>query len=126
MFQIVSRIVTACEGPRPWRFPACSSWPTGACPLRAAVAVQKNDIGIEADLAQVVQALRLLLDAVDDDVKPIGAANYLTIEQGLRQAAPGRECRSCPSHQQAGHLAWSPVALGRPARSQQPQESDTG
>ncbi|WP_197149263.1 hypothetical protein [Synechococcus sp. CBW1108] len=34
----------------------------------------KNDIASEADLA--------LHDAVDDDVAAIGAANYLTIEQG--------------------------------------------
>jgi shikimate dehydrogenase len=60
----------------------------------------KNDIASEADLALAVQALRPLgyrgvgitvpykvaviplLDAVDDDVTAIGAANYLTIEQG--------------------------------------------
>ncbi len=60
----------------------------------------KNDIASEADLALAVQALRPLgyrgvgitvpykvaviplLDAVDDDVAAIGAANYLTIEQG--------------------------------------------
>ena len=60
----------------------------------------KNDIASEADLALAVQALRPLgyrgvgitvpykvaviplLDAVDDDVTAIGAANYLTIELG--------------------------------------------
>jgi shikimate dehydrogenase len=60
----------------------------------------KNDIANEADLALAVQALRPLgyagmcitvpwkvavmqmLDAVDDDVKAIGAANYMTIEDG--------------------------------------------
>jgi shikimate dehydrogenase len=60
----------------------------------------KNDIANEADLAMAVQALRPLgyagmcitvpwkvavmhmLDAVDDDVKAIGAANYMTIEDG--------------------------------------------
>ncbi len=60
----------------------------------------KNDIASEADLALAVRALRPLgyrgvgitvpykvaviplLDAVDDDVTAIGAANYLTIEQG--------------------------------------------
>jgi shikimate dehydrogenase len=60
----------------------------------------KNDIANEADLALAVQALRPLgyrgvgitvpykvaviplLDEVDDDVKAIGAANYLTIEAG--------------------------------------------
>jgi shikimate dehydrogenase len=60
----------------------------------------KNDIASEADLALAVQALRPLgyrgvgitvpwkvavmplLDAVDDDVRAIGAANYLTIEDG--------------------------------------------
>jgi shikimate dehydrogenase len=60
----------------------------------------KNDIASEADLALAVQALRPLgyrgvgitvpwkvavmplLDAVDDDVRAIGAANYLTIEEG--------------------------------------------
>jgi len=60
----------------------------------------KNDIASEADLALAVQALRPLgyrgvgitvpykvaviplLDAVDDDVRAIGAANYLTIEAG--------------------------------------------
>jgi shikimate dehydrogenase len=60
----------------------------------------KNDIASEADLALAVKALRPLgyrgvgitvpykvaviplLDAVDDDVRAIGAANYLTIEDG--------------------------------------------
>jgi shikimate dehydrogenase len=60
----------------------------------------KNDIANEADLALAVAALRPLgyrgmaitvpwkvaviplLDAVDDDVRAIGAANYMTIEQG--------------------------------------------
>jgi shikimate dehydrogenase len=60
----------------------------------------KNDIANEADLALAVQALRPLgyrgmaitvpwkvaviplLDAVDDDVRAIGAANYMTIEAG--------------------------------------------
>ncbi|MEB3266260.1 MAG: shikimate dehydrogenase [Cyanobacteriota bacterium] len=60
----------------------------------------KNDIANEADLALAVRALAPLgyrgmgitvpykvaviplLDAVDDDVRAIGAANYLTIEQG--------------------------------------------
>ena len=60
----------------------------------------KNDIANEADLALAVKALRPLgyqgvgitvpykvaviplLDAVDDDVRAIGAANYLTIEEG--------------------------------------------
>ncbi len=60
----------------------------------------KNDIANAADLALAVQALRPLgyrgvgitvpykvavipmLDAVDDDVRAIGAANYLTIEAG--------------------------------------------
>jgi shikimate dehydrogenase len=60
----------------------------------------KNDIASEADLALAVKALAPLgyrgmgitvpykvavmplLDAVDDDVRAIGAANYLTIEQG--------------------------------------------
>jgi len=60
----------------------------------------KNDIATEADLALAVRALAPLgyrgvgitvpykvaviplLDAVDDDVTAIGAANYLTIEQG--------------------------------------------
>jgi shikimate dehydrogenase len=60
----------------------------------------KSDIASEADLARVVPALAPLgysgfaitvpykvaviplLDAVDDDVKAIGAANYITIEQG--------------------------------------------
>ena len=60
----------------------------------------KNDIASEADLALAVKALRplgyrgvgitvpykvaviTLLDAVDDDVRAIGAANYLTIEAG--------------------------------------------
>ena len=60
----------------------------------------KNDIASEADLALAVKALRPLgyrgggitvpykvaviplLDAVDDDVRAIGAANYLTIEAG--------------------------------------------
>jgi shikimate dehydrogenase len=60
----------------------------------------KNDIASEADLALAVKALRPLgyqgvgitvpykvaviplLDEVDDDVKAIGAANYLTIEDG--------------------------------------------
>jgi shikimate dehydrogenase len=60
----------------------------------------KNDIASEADLALAVQALRPLgyrgvgitvpykvaviplLDAVDDDVRAIGAANYLTLEDG--------------------------------------------
>jgi len=60
----------------------------------------KNDIANEADLALAVKALRPLgyrgvgitvpykvaviplLDAVDDDVRAIGAANYLTIEDG--------------------------------------------
>jgi len=60
----------------------------------------KNDIVSEADLALAVKALRPLgyrgvgitvpykvaviplLDAVDDDVRAIGAANYLTIEAG--------------------------------------------
>ncbi len=60
----------------------------------------KSDIGSEADLALAMAALRPLgyrglcitvpwklavvplLDAVDDDVSAIGAANYLTIEQG--------------------------------------------
>lgn len=60
----------------------------------------KNDIATEADLAKAVAALvplgysgmcvtvpykvavMPLLDAVDDDVRAIGAANYITIEQG--------------------------------------------
>ena len=60
----------------------------------------KNDIATEADLALAVAALRPLgyrgmcitvpwkvaviplLDEVDDDVRAIGAANYMTIEQG--------------------------------------------
>jgi len=60
----------------------------------------KNDIATEADLALAVAALRPLgyrgmcitvpwkvavmplLDEVDDDVRAIGAANYLTIEHG--------------------------------------------
>lgn len=60
----------------------------------------KNDIASEADLALAVKALAPLgyrgmgitvpykvavmplLDAVDDDVRAIGAANYLTIDQG--------------------------------------------
>jgi shikimate dehydrogenase len=60
----------------------------------------KNDIASETDLALAVKALRPLgyrgvgitvpykvaviplLDAVDDDVRAIGAANYLTIEAG--------------------------------------------
>jgi len=60
----------------------------------------KNDIANEADLARAVAALRPLgyrgmcitvpwkvaviplLDAVDDDVRAIGAANYTTIEDG--------------------------------------------
>ncbi|MBM5824946.1 MAG: shikimate dehydrogenase [Cyanobacteria bacterium M_surface_10_m2_119] len=60
----------------------------------------KNDIGSEADLALAVRALRPLgyagmcitvpwkvaviplLDAVDADVQAIGAANYMTIENG--------------------------------------------
>ncbi len=60
----------------------------------------KNDIANEADLALAVRALRALgyrgmavtvpwkvaviplLDAVDDDVRAIGAANYMTIENG--------------------------------------------
>jgi shikimate dehydrogenase len=60
----------------------------------------KNDIATEADLALAVKALVPLgyagmcvtvpwkvaviplLDEVDDDVKAIGAANYMTIEQG--------------------------------------------
>ena len=60
----------------------------------------KNDIASEGDLALAVKALVPLgyagmcitvpwkvaviplLDAVDDDVKAIGAANYMTIEQG--------------------------------------------
>jgi len=60
----------------------------------------KNDIANEADLALAVKALRPLgyqgmaitvpykvaviplLDGVDDDVRAIGAANYMTIEQG--------------------------------------------
>jgi shikimate dehydrogenase len=60
----------------------------------------KNNIASEADLAMAVKALAPLgyrgmaitvpykvavmplLDAVDDDVRAIGAANYLTIEQG--------------------------------------------
>ncbi|MFM9109524.1 MAG: shikimate dehydrogenase family protein [Prochlorococcaceae cyanobacterium] len=60
----------------------------------------KNDIADEADLALAIRALRPLgyrgvgitvpykvaviplLDAVDDDVRAIGAANYLTIEAG--------------------------------------------
>jgi len=60
----------------------------------------KNDIATEADLAKAVAALvplgysgmcvtvpykvavTPLLDAVDDDVRAIGAANYITIEQG--------------------------------------------
>jgi shikimate dehydrogenase len=60
----------------------------------------KNDIANEADLALAVKALRPLgyrgvgitvpykvaviplLDEVDDDVRAIGAANYLTIEEG--------------------------------------------
>ena len=60
----------------------------------------KNDIASEADLAMAVKALVPLgysgmcitvpwkvaviplLDAVDDDVKAIGAANYMTLEQG--------------------------------------------
>jgi shikimate dehydrogenase len=62
----------------------------------------KSDIASEADLALVVAALAPLgyrgfaitvpykvavipmLDAVDDDVRAIGAANYVTIEQGRR------------------------------------------
>lgn len=60
----------------------------------------KNDIASEHDLAKAIAALRPLgyqgmaitvpykvavipmLDAVDDDVRAIGAANYITIEQG--------------------------------------------
>lgn len=60
----------------------------------------KNDIATEADLALAVSALRPLgyrgmcitvpwkvavmplLDDVDDDARAIGAANYLTVEQG--------------------------------------------
>jgi shikimate dehydrogenase len=60
----------------------------------------KNDIASEHDLAKAIAALRPLgyqgmaitvpykvavipmLDAVDDDVHAIGAANYITIEQG--------------------------------------------
>ncbi|MEB3201381.1 MAG: shikimate dehydrogenase [Synechococcus sp.] len=60
----------------------------------------KNDIANEADLAKAIAALRPLgysgvgitvpykvaviplLDAVDDDVRAIGAANYITIEAG--------------------------------------------
>ena len=60
----------------------------------------KNDIASEDDLALAIAALRPLgyqgmaitvpykvavipmLDAVDDDVRAIGAANYITIEQG--------------------------------------------
>jgi shikimate dehydrogenase len=60
----------------------------------------KNDIANEADLAKAIAALRPLgysgmcitvpykvavmplLDAVDDDVRAIGAANYITIEDG--------------------------------------------
>jgi shikimate dehydrogenase len=60
----------------------------------------KNDIASEADLALAVAALRPLgyrgmaitvpwkvaviplLDAIDDDVRAIGAANYMTIEDG--------------------------------------------
>ena len=60
----------------------------------------KSDIATPADLALAVAALRPLgyrgigitvpwkveviplLDAVDDDVRAIGAANYLTIEEG--------------------------------------------
>ena len=60
----------------------------------------KNDIANEADLALAVKALRPLgysgmcitvpwkvaviplLDEVDDDVRAIGAANYMTIENG--------------------------------------------
>ena len=60
----------------------------------------KNDIASEADLSLAVKALRPLgyrgmcvtvpwkvavmplLDEVDDDVRAIGAANYMTIEQG--------------------------------------------
>jgi shikimate dehydrogenase len=60
----------------------------------------KNDIASEADLARAIGALvplgyqgmcitvpykvaaMPLLDAVDDDVRAIGAANYITIEQG--------------------------------------------
>ena len=60
----------------------------------------KNDIASEADLALAIRALvplgyqgmcitvpykvaaMPLLDAVDDDVRAIGAANYITIEQG--------------------------------------------
>jgi len=60
----------------------------------------KNDIATEADLARAIGALvplgyqgmcitvpykvaaMPLLDAVDDDVRAIGAANYITIEQG--------------------------------------------
>jgi shikimate dehydrogenase len=60
----------------------------------------KNDIADEVDLALAIRALRPLgyrgvgitvpykvaviplLDAVDDDVRAIGAANYLTIEEG--------------------------------------------
>jgi len=60
----------------------------------------KNDIANEADLAKAVAALIPLgysgacitvpykvaviplLDAVDDDVRAIGAANYMTIENG--------------------------------------------
>lgn len=60
----------------------------------------KNDIASEADLAKAIAALRPLgysgmcitvpykvavmplLDAVDDDVHAIGAANYITIEDG--------------------------------------------
>ena len=62
----------------------------------------KNDIASEADLAAAIAALLPLgyrgmaitvpykvaviplLDAVDDDVRAIGAANYITIEQGHR------------------------------------------
>lgn len=62
----------------------------------------KNDIACEADLAAAIAALLPLgyrgmaitvpykvaviplLDAVDDDVRAIGAANYITIEQGRR------------------------------------------
>jgi len=62
----------------------------------------KNDIASEADLAAAIAALLPLgyrgmaitvpykvaviplLDAVDDDVRAIGAANYITIEQGRR------------------------------------------
>ena len=60
----------------------------------------KNDIASEQDLAKAIAALQPLgyqgmaitvpykvavipmLDAVDDDVRAIGAANYITIEQG--------------------------------------------